>query len=85
MNLPPIMIVSIDMEYLLAFHAHNPVRVQSALLTPSIMYFQFTPKGRILLSLERGQFAILVLMWGIYSPVPRTTTSYSGAISSMLK
>lgn len=82
-HLPPIMIIPIDVEYFFALHAHNSGSEISCTSVPSRLA-EYTLIIHIPSSLiDSSQLQLVVIGEGVYPPVPSTTTSYSGAISSI--
>ena len=77
---PSVVIVTVNVEHFFAFHAQNTTQLLA--MKVSDLVCEFTPRERIPSGLRRGQYPSAT--YSLYNvPVPRTTMSYSGAISSM--
>lgn len=82
---PSVMIVAINVQHLLPLDAEDTALQLAAVTTYGEEYIR-TRKGRILSILFNNKVSTSISCGptGGVVPVPRTTTSYSGATSSMI-
>ena len=81
---PSVMIVTVDMQDLLALDTHNTKLV--SMLCALLRRGQTHPARRHSVNpIRHHKFVMFIIgLPGVILPVPRTTTSYSGAMSSMM-